>query len=189
MSRRPAPVDCLDWATTRRRDSATTRAIRIRTFRLIIVLAQELRTLMDQRLRQDGLTTQQAALITVVDMAGAPSLSEAATFLGSTHQNVKQIAASLERKGFLRIVLDEHDGRVRRLETTAKSRRTWKRRSDADQRVVLDWFSSPRARRGTHALLVAPQTGDPTPRGPCHDSRLVTLCHLQALDFQPVNVR
>jgi hypothetical protein len=50
-------------------------ATRIRTFRLIVLLAQELRTLMDQLLRDDGLTTQQAALITVVEALGAPSLS------------------------------------------------------------------------------------------------------------------
>jgi DNA-binding MarR family transcriptional regulator len=117
-------------------------ATRIRTFRLIVLLAQEMRTLMDQELRQDDLTTQQAALITVVDAADVPSLSEAARFLGSTHQNVKQIAQALERKGFLRIVPDEHDARVRRLTTTAKSRRTWTRRSDADQQLVLDWFSA-----------------------------------------------
>jgi hypothetical protein len=47
--------------------------------RLIVLVAQELRTLMDQLLRADGLTTQQAALITVVDLLGIPSLSQAAT--------------------------------------------------------------------------------------------------------------
>jgi hypothetical protein len=51
-------------------------ATRIRTFRLIVLLAQELRTLMDQLLRADGLTTQQAALIAVVEATGAPSLSQ-----------------------------------------------------------------------------------------------------------------
>lgn len=115
---------------------------RIRTFRLIIVLAQELRTLMDQRLRPDSLTTQQATLITVVEAIGAPSLSQAAATLGTTHQNTKQIAVALERKGFLHIAPDKHDARVRRLTTTAKSRRTWRRRSDADQQLVLDWFST-----------------------------------------------
>jgi hypothetical protein len=78
-------------------------AVRVRTFRLIVVVAQELRTLMDQLLRADGLTTQQAALITVVDLLGAPSLSQAATALGTTHQNARQLADALERKGFLQI--------------------------------------------------------------------------------------
>ena len=81
-------------------------AVRVRTFRLIVVVAQELRTLMDQLLRADGLTTQQAAIITVVDMFGTPSLSQAATALGTTHQNARQLADALERKGFLRISTD-----------------------------------------------------------------------------------
>jgi DNA-binding MarR family transcriptional regulator len=115
-------------------------AVRVRTFRLIVLVAQELRTLMDQLLRGDGLTTQQAALITVVDMLGTPSLSEAAAALGTTHQNVRQLADVLERKGLLRVGADETDGRVRRLSTTARSAAYWRRRSPADQQQVLAWF-------------------------------------------------
>lgn len=116
-------------------------AMRVRTFRLIVVVAQELRTLMDQVLRADGLTTQQAALITVVDLLGTPSLSQAATALGTTHQNARQLADALERKGFLQISTDQADARVRRLSTTAKSDSYWRNRSAADQQQVLDWFS------------------------------------------------
>jgi DNA-binding MarR family transcriptional regulator len=116
-------------------------ALRVRTFRLIVLLAQELRTLMDQLLRGDGLTTQQAALITVVDMLGTPSISQAAAALGSTHQNVRQLADSLGRKGFLQISTDESDARVRRLRTTEKSRSYWGERSAADQEQVLTWFA------------------------------------------------
>jgi DNA-binding MarR family transcriptional regulator len=116
-------------------------AVRVRTFRLIIVLAQQLRTLMDHQLRPDGLTTQQAALITVTDMIGTPTLSQAATALGSTHQNTRQLANSLERKGFLRVTADQHDARIRRLHTTRHSRAYWHRRAASDQQLVLDWFS------------------------------------------------
>jgi len=116
-------------------------AVRIRTFRLIIVVAQELRTLMDQLLRPDGLTTQQAALITVADLLGTPSLSQAAAALGTTHQNARQLADALERKGFLQISTDQADARVRRLRTTAKSTSYWAGRSAADQQQVLDWFA------------------------------------------------
>jgi len=115
-------------------------AVRVRTFRLIVVVAQQLRTLMDQLLRADGLTTQQAAIITVVDLLGTPSLSQAAAALGTTHQNARQLADALERKGFLRISTDQADARVRRLSTTAKSSSYWRDRSAADQQRVLDWF-------------------------------------------------
>lgn len=116
-------------------------AVRIQTFRLIIVLAQRMRTLMDQRLRPDGLTTQQAALITAVDAVGGPSLSEAARALGTTHQNARQIADALVRKGFLRLAADERDARVRRLHTTERSHDYWRQRSASDQEHVLEWFA------------------------------------------------
>jgi DNA-binding MarR family transcriptional regulator len=116
-------------------------ATRIRTLRLILLLAQELGTLMDQQLREDGLTTQQAVLITIIDTLGEPSIKQAAAALGTTHQNIRQLAASLERKGFIRITPDDTDARVRRLATTPKSHSTWQRRSAADQQQVLEWFS------------------------------------------------
>jgi DNA-binding MarR family transcriptional regulator len=115
-------------------------AVRVRTFRLIVLVAQELRTLMDQLLRADSLTTQQAAMITVVDLLGTPSLSQAATAFGTTHQNARQLADALEQKGFLRISTDQADARVRRLSTTARSKSYWRDRSAADQQQVLDWF-------------------------------------------------
>src|SRR6266508_3990415 len=46
----------------------------VRAFRTVLLLAQTLRYLMDDRLRADGLTTQQAALLTVVAGLGRPSL-------------------------------------------------------------------------------------------------------------------
>jgi DNA-binding MarR family transcriptional regulator len=115
-------------------------ATRIRTFRLIIVLAQELRTRMDQLLREDDLTTQQAALLTVIDALDEPSIGQAAEALGTTHQNIRQLADPLERKGFVRIAADPADRRIRRLATTPQNAATWQRRGDADQRRVLEWF-------------------------------------------------
>lgn len=141
MSPQPTPRDLglrEDEAQALGRDAA----VRVRTFRLIVILAQELRTLMDQMLRSDGLTTQQAALMTVAEAGVALSISQAAAALGTTHQNVKRLAASLERKGFLDIVPDENDGRIRRLRATAKSRRYWRQRNVSDQQRVVEWFSS-----------------------------------------------
>ncbi len=116
-------------------------ATRIRTFRLLIVLAQELRTLLDQLLREADMTTQQAALFVVVEAHGAPSLSEAAAGLRSSYQNAKQIATALERKGLLRIYADPGDRRVRRLESTAKGRARWKEHARSDYEHIREWFS------------------------------------------------
>ena len=115
---------------------------RVAAFRLILLLSQQMRTLMDQHLRPDGLTTQQAALITAVDAAGNPSLSQVADRLGTTHQNARQIADALARKGFLTITADPQDGRVRRLRTTEQNRTYWRQRSDDDQDHVATWFAS-----------------------------------------------
>jgi DNA-binding MarR family transcriptional regulator len=115
-------------------------AQRIRLFRLVLRVGQSMRTRMDEALRVDGLTTQQAALMTVVEAMGSPSLTQAAAELGTTHQNSRQVADALIRKGFLRIVQDPQDGRVRRLVTTPKSDAYWRRRSPADCERVYGWF-------------------------------------------------
>jgi DNA-binding MarR family transcriptional regulator len=117
-------------------------ATRLRIFRLLLVIGQEMRTRMDEVLRRDGLTTQQAALITVVEAMTSPSLTQAAAELGTTHQNLRQVADALVRKGFLEIVPDAGDGRVRRLVTTAKSDAYWRQRSPADDERVLGWFDA-----------------------------------------------
>ncbi len=47
-----------------------------------------------------------------------PSISELSEQMGTSHQNVKQIALKLQEKGFLRIKKDEFDNRTSRLEIT-----------------------------------------------------------------------
>jgi DNA-binding MarR family transcriptional regulator len=114
----------------------------IRAFRLVLLLAQRLRYLMDERLRPDGLTTGQAALLTTVLALGRPSLTEAAAVLGSTHQNVAQLVAALTRKGLLRIDPDPADRRRRRLVATEANEEYWRNRDDDDHAAVADWFGA-----------------------------------------------
>ncbi|WP_328330134.1 MarR family transcriptional regulator [Kribbella sp. NBC_00382] len=113
----------------------------IRAFRTTLTLAQRLRYAMDERLREDGLTTQQAALITVVVAAGNPSLAEAAAALGSTHQNVAQIVAALVRKDLLQVEPDPADRRRKLLSATNHSASFWKERDAGDYAAVADWFA------------------------------------------------
>lgn len=112
----------------------------IRAFRTTLTLAQRLRYAMDERLREDGLTTQQAALITVVVAAGKPSLAEAAAALGSTHQNVAQIVAALVRKDLLQVESDPKDKRRKLLSATNHSADFWKERDVGDHAAVAGWF-------------------------------------------------
>ncbi|MEU4423359.1 MarR family transcriptional regulator [Actinoplanes sp. NPDC024001] len=114
----------------------------VRAFRASLVLAQRLRYLMDDRLRADGLTTQQAALLTVVRALDRPALTEAAAALGTTHQNVAQLVAALERKGMLRTEPDPADRRRRRLAATEDGARYWSERDADDEAAVAEWFAA-----------------------------------------------
>ncbi|MFI5960029.1 MarR family winged helix-turn-helix transcriptional regulator [Cryptosporangium sp. NPDC051539] len=113
----------------------------VRAFRALLLVAQRLRYLMDARLRADGVTTQQAALLTVVGALGSPTLGEAAKALGSTHQNVAQLVAALERKGWLVSAPDPADRRRRLLSATEKSAAYWAGRDAEDFDAVAEWFS------------------------------------------------
>lgn len=110
--------------------------------RRLLMAAQRLRYLMDQRFRADGLTTQQAALLTVARDLKGPTLAQAAKVMGSSHQNVKQLVTALERKGMLTYDIDPRDARIRRLSPTARSDALWASRDADDFAAVADWFGS-----------------------------------------------
>jgi DNA-binding MarR family transcriptional regulator len=116
------------------------RAAQVRSFRLIVFVAQQLRYLTDQLYRADGLTTQQATLLTLVRSMGKPSLSEVADVMFTTHQNAKQLVTALVSKGLLRYVVDPDDARVRRLLTTPKNERHWAKRNNDDFEHVGEWL-------------------------------------------------
>lgn len=107
---------------------------------------------MDDRLRADGLTTQQAALLTAVRSLGTPALTEAAAALGTTHQNTAQLVAALERKGMLRTEPDPADKRRRLVPTeagrgtgplgTRMTRGRW--RSGSRRSLRRNWLPGPR---------------------------------------------
>jgi DNA-binding MarR family transcriptional regulator len=113
----------------------------VRSFRLISYIGQRLRYLFDRRLREEGLTSQQGFLLTVVRMHGRPTLGEVATAMSTTHQNAKQVASALERKGMVRFVADDSDGRVRRLEPTEIGERGWEERNAEDFAAIAGWFA------------------------------------------------
>jgi len=137
------------------------RAAQVRSFRLIPFIGQQLRHLADQLYRADGLTHQQAALLTLVRTRERPSLSEIASAMYTSHQNVKQLVAALVDKGFLRLRPDARDGRVKRLQVTARSDRYWASRDADDFEHVARWFKGLDAREveQLYALLVKLENG------------------------------
>lgn len=114
----------------------------LRLYRLVSVVATQLRRLSDARLRGASMTTRQAALTTMARGMGEPSLTELAEMMSTSHQNVKQIALGLVRRGFARIETDANDARVRRLVITNKSDRFWAARDTSDAAAIAHWFSA-----------------------------------------------
>lgn len=111
-------------------------------FGSIFLLANKLQVLGDQYFAENNMTVKQW-LLTVVILQfqdGPPTLSEVAELMGSSRQNVKQIALKLERKGFLTIEKDNKDARAIRLRITEKSYDFWEERADRDEQYVVELF-------------------------------------------------
>lgn len=121
----------------------TERAQRVRLLRVLLATASVLRGRLDRLLAPTGITGQQAAMLQLIEaQAHAPTISFVAQAMGMTQQNVKQIALSLERKGFLEIVIDAADRRVRRLVLTEHHHAFWQKRNPSDFSSVEDWTAS-----------------------------------------------
>ena len=58
------------------------------------------------------------AIICVNLCKESPTIMEIAEIMGSSHQNVKQILLKLEKKGFVKLVVDEKDKRKQRIVLT-----------------------------------------------------------------------
>lgn len=69
------------------------------------------------------ITQKQESLLFTVEYAFPdypPTLNELAEFMGSSHQNIKQIVLRLQKKGYLYLEQDKTDKRKRRIRLTEK---------------------------------------------------------------------
>jgi len=85
------------------------------------VVANQMDTLLERELKEHNLTTKQWLLTIVVQniFDHDPTIKEVAKGMGSSHQNVKQVALKLEQKGFVVMEKDSHDARITRIKLTA----------------------------------------------------------------------
>lgn len=114
---------------------------RVMLFRLLLGLGSQLRTLMDRRLASMGITTQQAACLMVAGAAETPlAQGELARLLGVSHQNVRQLATALEKKGLLHVEVDPMDRRTKRMRPAKAAATLFRRRNAADYTVVAQWL-------------------------------------------------
>jgi DNA-binding MarR family transcriptional regulator len=124
-------------------------------FRMILFCNAHLRRRLDDRLKSENLTSQQGILLTIVRTRDPPTLGEVATAMSTTHQNAKQIALVLERKGMIRFSKDPTDGRIMRLTATKDGLRVWQNRDVGDFAAIGEWFAtlSPGEQKKLKALL------------------------------------
>lgn len=111
-------------------------------FGTLFILANKLQTIGDQYLGVDDMTTRQWFLTVMIDQYGdyAPTLTEVAALMSSSHQNVKQLALKLEKKGFVSIEKDAKDGRILRLHITPKCKAFWENRENKDNQFLGTMF-------------------------------------------------
>ena len=112
-------------------------------FAYFFLITQRMQYVTDQVFQRDGLTTKQWLVSLAIEQGFEypPSLSEVADMLSSSHQNIRQIANQLEKKGFLEYSKDPEDRRVLRLRLTDKNKKYFESKSEEHLGYVLDIFN------------------------------------------------
>ena len=112
-------------------------------FGSLLVAANRIDTLLERELRDFDVTSKQWFLSLIVDnlFFEPPSLKEVAREMGSSHQNVKQVALKLEQKGLIELFKDPRDARVTRLRQTAKSAVFWESVSPRGEEFMRRLFA------------------------------------------------
>ena len=92
-------------------------------FGTIFILANRMDTLLQREFKKFDITTKQWFLSIIIDnlFDNPPTIKEVAKEMGSSHQNVKQVALKLEEKGLLTLERDPKDARATKLKLTEKS--------------------------------------------------------------------
>lgn len=96
-------------------------------FGAILIVANRMDTLLERALSKYDVTSKQwflsIMLYSLFDTP--PTMKELAKQMGSSHQNVKQVALKLQEKGLLKLEKDDKDQRVTRVSLTEKSDEFW----------------------------------------------------------------
>lgn len=102
-------------------------------FGSLFVTANLMETLLDRAFAPYGITVKQwLLLITITSLfAEPPTMKQVAGAMGTSHQNVKQVALNLQKNGYLRLEKDPHDARVTRLVITEACRDFGEKTSEA----------------------------------------------------------
>ena len=111
-------------------------------FGSLFLLANKLQIKGDKFLSEDNITLRQW-LLTVMILQFKdqyPTLGDVARMMGTSHQNVKQLANKLKERGFLEIEKDKEDARAIRLKLTEKSFYFWFAKEKENDRFMTELF-------------------------------------------------
>ena len=99
------------------------------SFGTLFFVANRMETLIDRYLSPYNLTMKQFFLSLVLIKAKEENkhltLSQASELMGTSRQNVKQLALKLQERGFCKITQDKEDRRILRLSITKKNMDFW----------------------------------------------------------------
>ncbi len=111
-------------------------------FGMIFLLAQRWQNLGDQELAEIGITTKQWFLLVTLNIffKEPPTLNQLAEVMGSSRQNVKQLASNLQKSGFVEIFQDVTDKRTLRFRLTRKNVEVWEPRAKRDEEYISSLF-------------------------------------------------
>lgn len=98
-------------------------------FGALFVVSNRLDTILEREFNKFGMTTKQWFLSIVIDRLfdQPPTIQQVARAMGSSHQNVKQLALKLNNKGLLKMEKDERDTRATRLSLTEEGHSLWEK--------------------------------------------------------------
>lgn len=116
---------------------------RTAVFGTLFVATNLLETLLDRAFAPYGITVKQwMLLITITSLyREPPTIKQVAGVMGTSHQNVKQIALNLQKSGFLRLEKDANDARATRLVTTEAVRAFGEQTSQAGNAFMGEAFA------------------------------------------------
>lgn len=91
-------------------------------FASMLLVANKMDTLLERALSKYNITAKQwfMLIVTVNAFKETPSIKEIAKIMGSSHQNVKQLALKLEIKGMIELEKDKRDLRATKVILTKK---------------------------------------------------------------------
>ncbi|MBN1536867.1 MAG: hypothetical protein JW908_09060 [Anaerolineales bacterium] len=98
-------------------------------FALLLIISNKMDTLLEREFKEFNVTTKQWFLSETIKSIfdSPPTMKELAVEMGSSHQNIKQVALKLQHKGLLKLERDKKDARVTRLRLTEQSYDFWKK--------------------------------------------------------------